>query len=86
MDKHNLKVVLKPAKGMEIDLQIKVTQQFDPTRQEMKKVVNQKIDDYKDSEPEKVRGWKNADLLLDMLTGGRLRKLFGNPIEKEKAL
>ena len=77
---------MKPAKGMEIDLQIKVTQQFDRTRQEMKKVVNQKIDDYKDSEPEKVRGWKNADLLLDMLTGGWLRKLFGNPIEKEKAL
>ena len=52
----------------------------------MKQIVNQKIDEYKDFDPEKAKDWQNAGLLLDMLAGGRLRKLFGNPIEKEKAL
>lgn len=52
----------------------------------MKQVINQKIDDYKDSDPEKAKDWQNVGLLLDTLTGGRLRKLSGNLIGKEKAL
>ena len=47
----------------------------------MKQIVNQKIDDYKDSDPEKAKDWQNAGLLLDMLAGGRLRKLSGNMME-----
>lgn len=70
----------------EIDLQVKVTQQFDRTRQDMKQIINKKIDEYKDKNPDKAKDWQNAGLLLDMLTGGRLRKLSGNPTEKEKAL
>ncbi|MDG9730372.1 hemagglutinin repeat-containing protein [Ignatzschineria sp. RMDPL8A] len=54
----------------EIDLQVKVTQQFDRTRQDMKQIINQKIDEYKDKNPDKAKDWQNAGLLLDMLAGG----------------
>ena len=54
----------------EIDLQVKVTQQFDRTRQDMKQIINKKIDEYKDADPEKAKDWQNAGLLLDMLAGG----------------
>src|SRR5699024_900860 len=54
----------------EIDLQVKVTQQFDRTRQDMKQIINQKIDEYKDKNPDKAKDWQNAGLVLDMLAGG----------------
>ncbi|HIW05932.1 MAG TPA: hypothetical protein H9889_01195 [Candidatus Ignatzschineria merdigallinarum] len=54
----------------EIDLQVKVTQQFDRTRQDMKQIINEKIDKYKKEDPEKAKNWQNAGLLLDMLAGG----------------
>ena len=37
----------------------------------MKQIVNQKIDQYKDSDPDKAKDWQNAGLVLDMLAGGR---------------
>ena len=36
----------------------------------MKQIVNTKIDEYKDSDPELAKNWQNAGLLLDMLAGG----------------
>ena len=54
----------------EIDLQVKVTQQFDRTRQDMKQIINKKIDEYKKTDPDKAKDWQNAGLLLDMLAGG----------------
>ena len=36
----------------------------------MKQIVNQKIDQYKDSDPDKAKDWQNAGLVLDMLAGG----------------
>ncbi|HIW05934.1 MAG TPA: VENN motif pre-toxin domain-containing protein [Candidatus Ignatzschineria merdigallinarum] len=36
----------------------------------MKQIINQKIDEYNKTDPDKAKDWQNAGLLLDMLAGG----------------
>ena len=73
----------KDAVQSEIDLQIKVTQQFDTTRQQAKSEINKAIDDLRkekdapNTTPERkaeiersIEQWQQGGVVLDMIAGG----------------